>query len=285
MTRRRSAAALAVVLAVLLAGCAGGLGGDAGGDAGRTVNPALAETPTASPTPTPSEGYPLGVTTDRVSVGTVATEHGRVLSGRNSTVRFDRIVVAENGTTLATTRGVIEGTDDRFSSRVVTEGRPPDGSGFPAAEFAVWSNRSLTAIRSVNDSGDARYRVLRGASEDAVATDDTGEGLVYAALVDAEVRPVGTTTVDGETLYVLRAEHDRLNRTIGPSTRNHSVIAYVTGEGVVRSYQVRYTATYETDDGTVTATTTEQFRVTVGDTAAAPPEWVREALATERREE
>ncbi|PSQ08428.1 hypothetical protein BRC97_00745 [Halobacteriales archaeon QS_6_71_20] len=279
MTRRRLAAVLA--LAVLLAGCAGGLGGDGGGDAGRTVNPALAETPTASPTPTPARDYPLGVTADRVSVGTVSTEHDRVLSGRDSTVRFDRIVVAENGTTLATSRGVIESAGDRLSYRIVTEGSPPDGSGFAAAEFAVWSNRSLTTVRSVNEDGDVRYRVLRGASEEAVETDDSGEGLVYAALVDTEVRLAGTTTVDGETLYVLRAEHDRLDRTIGPPTRNHSVVAYVTEEGVVRSYQVRYTATYETANGSVTATTTEQFRVTLGDTTAAPPTWVGEALRTE----
>ena len=66
---------------------------------------------------------------------------------------------------------------------------------------------------------------------------------------------------------------------------NFSAVAYVTDDGIVREYELRYTATYGSGDDRETAVTVQRFRVTVNDTAAAPPAWVDDArgAGTENR--
>lgn len=269
-----------VVLALLvsLAGCGGGVGGDAGA---RTVNPALADTPTVSPTPTPEPDYPPGVTADGVDVGELTTAHDRGLARRNSTVRFERSVVAANGTTLSVRRSVTESARERLGFRIEVNGSLPGEAGPPLSTFAFWTNGSVTAIRSVAENGSPTYQVVPGRPPTVTAVDDSGEGVLFAAFAETAPRLAETKTVDGEQRYVIRAERDRLNRTGRPPVRNFSAVAVVTQDGVVRSYEVRYTRTYETPAGPVTATTTERFRVTVGETTAAPPPWVAAALRAE----
>ncbi|WP_435062579.1 DUF7537 family lipoprotein [Halobaculum sp. EA56] len=272
----RPSLAVAVVCVVLLAGC--GAGGDRGG--GRTVNPALAGTPTASPTPTPAPDYPPGVTADGVDVRALTAAHDRALVRRNSTVRFSRTVVAADGTTLATRESVTEHAGDRLGFRLVANGSLPGEPDPALRSFAFWTNGSVTAIRSVNGTGAVSYQVVPGRPATLTGVDDSGEGLVFAAFAGTDARVAGTATVDGEEMTVIRAEHDRLNRSGRPTVRNLTAVAYVTDEGVVRSFELRYTATYGEGDDAVVATTTERFRATVGDTAAAPPDWVDEAIRT-----
>ncbi|QZX98482.1 DUF7537 family lipoprotein [Halobaculum rubrum] len=270
---RRPVLTLALAFAVLLAGC--GAGG--GGDGGRTVNPALATTPTASPTPTPEPGYPPGVATDAVDVPTLAASHDRALRDVNSTVRFRRTVVAANGTTLSTRHSVIEQAGGRLGGDYVRNGSLPGANGPPIRAFAFWTNGSVTALRTVDDDGAVSYRGVPGEPPTIANTDDSGEEQVLAAFDGTDVRPTGTVAVAGERLFVLAAEHERLNRS-GVRVENFSATAYVTEAGIVRGYELRYTATYGTGTDSVTATVVERFRVTTGDTDARPPAWVDEAL-------
>lgn len=277
MGRRTAAVALAVVLPLLLAGCAG-VGG-AGDGGGRTVNPALAHTPSPAPTPTPAPDYPPGVTADGVDAVALAAAHDGALAGRRSVATFERTVVAANGTTLSTTRSVIESAGDRLRFRIVTTGDRPGEPPSPVSSLAFWTNGSVTAIRTETATGAVDYRYVPGRPRAVAEVDDSGEGLVRGALAGTGARPVGTTVADGETLYVLRADRAALDRIGEPTARDLAVVASVTREGVVRSYERRFAATYDTAAGTVAATTTERFRVSLGGTDAAPPAWVSEARA------
>lgn len=278
----RPALTLALVVVVTLSGCAGfGSGGDGGA---RTVNPALGETPTVSPTPTPEPDYPPGVAADGVDVRALTTAHDRSLQRVNSTVRFERVVVAENGTTLATRRSVTEEAGEQLGFLYTESGRLPGEEGPALDSFGFWTNGSVTATRTVNGSGGVTYQIIPGEPPSVSNTDDSGEGLAFAAFVGTDLRLMGTTVEDGEMLYVLRTDHERLNRTGRRPLQNVSGVAYVTADGVIRSYDLRYTATYGSGDDAVTATTTDRFRVSVDDTTAAPPEWVGKALANASEE-
>ncbi|UIO99407.1 hypothetical protein Hbl1158_12870 [Halobaculum sp. CBA1158] len=276
----RRTVVLAVACATLLAGCGGVAGGGvAGGDVDdrATVNPALAGTPTASPTPTPAPSYPPGVDADGVDVETLIAEHNEALWRTSSAVRFSRTVVAANGTTLATRRSVTESDDERVRYRVEVDGAPPGSSPPGFASFAFWTNGSVTVVQSVDDAGNASSWEVSSLPETDDTPDDSGEDLLIDAFAGTEPRLVNATAVDGEELSVLRVEHERLNRTDRRPLRNVSGTLYVTDEGVVREYRLRYTATYDTESGPVTATTTERFRVTVGDATATAPDWVTTA--------
>ncbi|MFC6786334.1 DUF7537 family lipoprotein [Halobaculum halobium] len=277
MTRAVPVPVLVVAVAVLLAGCGAGTGSDGG----RTVNPALADTPTASPTPTAQPSYPPGVTAERVDVRTLARSHDRALRDVNSTVRFRRTAVAANGTVLSTRRSVIERASGRLGGDYVRNGSLPGEDAPPIRGFAFWTNGSVTALRTVDDDGTVSYRAVPGEPPTVASTDDSGEGLLVAAFDGTGVRLTDTVAIAGERLYVLTAERERLNRS-GTRVENFSATAYITEEGVVRGYELSYTATYETENESVTATVAERFRTTTGDTDAAPPAWIDEAFDTER---
>lgn len=270
---RHSASTVAVVLLVLLAGC--GAGG--GGDGGRTVNPALASTPTASPTPTPEPGYPPGVSADAVDVTTLAASHDRALRDVNSTVRFRRTVVAANGTVLSTRHSVVERAGVRVGASYVRNGSVPGEEGPPIRAFAFWTNRSVTALRTVGDDGGVSYRAVPGRPPTVANADDSGEEQVRSAFEGTTPRVADTVAVAGDRLFVVVAERDRLDRD-GNRAEDFNATAYVTDDGIVRGYEVRYTATYGSGNESVTATVVERFRVTTGDTDAAPPAWVDVAL-------
>ncbi|SHG76871.1 DUF7537 family lipoprotein [Halobaculum gomorrense] len=276
----RAAAALVLAVAVVLAGCGAAPGGGAGG---RTVNPALANTPTASPTPTPEPDYPPGVAVTGVDVATLATAHDRALRGVNSTVRFRRTVTAANGTVLSTRRSVTESAGDRLGFDYVQRGSPPGETTPPIRAFAFWTNGSVTALRTVDDDGAVSYQVVPGQPPAVASVDDSGEGVLFAAFDGTNLRLSDTISVGAERLYVLSARHDRLARSGRRPIEDVSVVAYVTDDGVVGEYELRYVATYGSGDGRVTARTVERFRVTTNDTAAAPPAWIDEARRSDNR--
>jgi len=267
-----------VALAVPLAGCAGALGGGDGGDA-RTVNPALGETPTASPTPTPEPSYPPGVGPEEVDATLLVAAHNAELWRANSTVSFRRTIVAANGTTLATRRSVTDSVDDRMRYRVVTAGSVPGEPPSALRSFAFWRNESRTAVRTVTRDGVVSVRATDRLPRTAQSPDDSGEGLLAAAFAGTAPRLVGTSVEGGDRLFRLRAVHDRLDGTARGSVRNLTLTARVTESGVVREYTLEYTATYRTGNRTVTAVTTERFRVSRDGAAAAPPDWAVDALA------
>lgn len=271
---RRSVLTLGVACVVLLAGCGAGVDGDGG----RTVNPALETTPTASPTPMSEPDNPPGVTAAGVDVTTLAASHDRALRDVNSTVRFRRTAVAENGTVLSTRRSVIEHAGSRLGGDYVRNGSVPGEDGPPIRAFAFWTNGSVTALRTVDDDGAVSYRAVPGEPPTVASTDDSGEGQLLAAFDGTDPRVTDTVAIAGERLFVLAAEHDRLDRRDGRTVENFSATAYVTEASIVRGYEVRYTTTYKTRNESVTAIVTERFSVTTGDTDAAPPAWVDMAL-------
>ncbi|MFC6794708.1 hypothetical protein ACFQFH_10650 [Halobaculum halobium] len=225
MTRAVPVPVLVVAVAVLLAGCGAGTGSDGG----RTVNPALADTPTASPTPTAQPSYPPGVTAERVDVRTLARSHDRALRDVNSTVRFRRTAVAANGTVLSTRRSVIERASGRLGGDYVRNGSLPGEDAPPIRGFAFWTNGSVTALRTVDDDGTVSYRAVPGEPPTVASTDDSGEGLLVAAFDGTGVRLTDTVAIAGERLYVLTAERERLNRS-GTRVENFSATAYITEE-------------------------------------------------------
>jgi len=270
----------AVALVLVTAGC--GAGG--GGDGGRTVNPALASTPTASPTPTAEPEYPPGVSADAVDVTTLARSHDRALRDVNSTVRFRRTVLAANGTVLSTRHSVVKRAGARLKGSYVRNGSVPGEDGPPIRAFAFWTNGSVTALRTVGDDGGVSYRAVPGRPPTVASTDDSGQGELLDAFDGANPRIADTVAVAGERLFVVVAERDRLERN-GHRAENFSATAYVTEDGIVRGYEVRYTAVHGSENGSVTATVVESFGVTTGDTDAAPPAWVDTALAASAESE
>ncbi|MFC7135499.1 hypothetical protein [Halobaculum litoreum] len=267
---------VAVAVALVTAGC--GAGGD-GGE--RTINPALATTPTTTPTATPAPTYPPGVGPDGVDARVLAGNHDRVLDRVNSTVRVERAVVDANGTTVSTTAIRIESAGPRLRYRVNESGGLPDQFVSPFPVFEFWTNGTVTATRSVDGDGNVTVRRIRGEPPTIAGADDTGEDSVFGAVVGTNARLVDTRTVDGETLYVVRADHEELDRRRGPPLRDYRLNATVTEAGVVLAYDLRFTATYDADDGSsLTATTTERFRAEVGGSAAAPPPWVDDRNAS-----
>ncbi len=257
---------------MLVAGC--GAGSD---DGSRTVNPALAETPTFTATPAVTETYPPGTGPDGVDARVLAGRHDRALDRVNSTVHIEQRVVTANGTTLSATDIAVESAGPRVHYRVNETGGLPGEFVSPFPTFEFWTNGSVTVTRAVNAAGDVTVRRIQGQPPTIGGTDDSGEEAVFGAVVGTDARVVGTATVDDEELFVVRADHDRLNRTGRVTYRNYSLVAYVTPEGVVRSYELQFTATYDTENGSVVATTTEQFRSSVGGSVATPPPWVVDA--------
>ncbi|MFB9824826.1 hypothetical protein [Halobaculum roseum] len=274
---RRAVLAFVVAVAVLLAGCGAGPG-DGGA---RTVNPALANTPTASPTPTPAPEYPPGVGDDGVDARVLAGNHDSALDRVNSTVLIDRTVVGANGTTVSATDIRIESAGSRVHYRVNQTGGLPAQFVSPFPTFEFWTDGNVTVTRAVDASGNVTLRRITGQPPTIADADDTGEDSVFGRFVGTNARLVGTTTVDGEEAYVVRADHDALDRRGGPPMRDYRLNATVTEAGVVLAYDLTFTATYETEDGgTLVATTTERFRTTVGGSAASPPPWVRDSNAS-----
>ncbi|MFC7069640.1 DUF7537 family lipoprotein [Halobaculum lipolyticum] len=269
---------VAVAVALVTAGCGATGGGDGGA---RTVNPALAETPTATATATPEPTYPPGVRPDGVDARVLAGNHDRMLDRVNSTVRVDRRVVDANGTTVSATDVRIESSGPRLHYRVDERGGLPDQFVSPFPVFEFWTNGTVTVTRSVDAGGNATVRRIEGQPPTIAAADDTGEESVFGAVRGTNARLVGTETVDGETVYVVRAAHDDLDRRGGPPVRDVRLNATVTEAGVVLAYDLSFTATYERPDGgTLVATTTERFRTELGGEAASPPPWVDGSNAT-----
>ncbi|WP_435147693.1 hypothetical protein [Halobaculum sp. P14] len=283
MSQGGVAAAVAVAVLVVTAGC-GAVGGPGGsGDDARTVNPALRETPTATATPTP--GPPPGVGRGNVSVWVVTNAHEDALDGRSVTVRYRRTVVAANGTALATVTETRRRDGDALLYELRTGGANPNAVAVPSWNASVWTNGTWTATRRVfgergppgedGSGGAVRYGTVDGRPAWS-GVDGTGADLLRATLAPLTLEYAGTTTRGGERLFVLRATDAWAADGYPSGVSNVSLAAFVTADGVVRSYRLRYDAVY----GGVRATSTARFRVTgVGTTTVDRPAWVADAVA------
>ncbi|MFC7069641.1 DUF7537 family lipoprotein [Halobaculum lipolyticum] len=267
---RRRAVAVALAALLALAGCAGvGAPGDAGA---RTVNPSLAETPTATPTaPTPAGGFPPGVSRDGVEVERLIDGHRSALTdGADAwSVSLTRTVTGPAGTVeRSAARVTVEGNRSLYTfERVRGENR---------LASAHWSNASASASRRVSWRGDVTLEGRPGDPGAPVGLDPTGGAWLYASSVDTRPEYVGTRETPNGTVTLIEAAEGRIERSGLPDRRRVRLSATVDERGVVRSLTLRYAVFLGTDPGTVAV----RLRVRdVGTTTVPRPPWVADALA------
>jgi len=264
--RRRGAAALALALLLVSAGCTDAI--TSGGDAsGRTVNPALADTPTA--TPTPRGGFPAGVDRGGVDVERVIDAHRAALANGSWTVGFTRTVTGPDGTV------------ERSRARVVANGSRTLSTfervrGDDRLASAHWSNGTAAASRRVDWEGAVSLEGRPGEPGVPTGLDPTGGAWLYAAFLDVDPRYAGSESTDNGTVTVLRGEAGRIERSGVPDRTSVRLRARVDADGVVRSLTLRYEVFLGDDPGVVRI---ELRTSAVGTTTVPRPGWVDRALA------
>ncbi|UIO98749.1 hypothetical protein Hbl1158_09360 [Halobaculum sp. CBA1158] len=267
----RSGPTLLVCLCVVLAGC----GTTSTGGGARTVNPALADTPTASPTPEPWSGPP-GVTQSSVDVRELASAHGQALANRSVTVELTTRRTWSNGTTLSagTQRSYADG--ERQFYRWNASAVPYRIAGDRTADVAYWQNDTVAVRRWGLENGSAEYEVYDDRPLDGLAVrfDPTGEQTVLALLEPHDLSYDGTVTNGEETLYRLVATGS--DRSTSSQRSDVNVRVLVTEAGIIRSIGVRYQITVNGQPVLVGV----QFVVSdLSDTTVPRPPWVNETLA------
>ncbi|MXR39834.1 hypothetical protein GRX01_00460 [Halobaculum sp. WSA2] len=263
---RREAAALLLALLLVLAGCADavGSGDDAGG---RTVNPALADTPTA--TPTPPGGFPAGVDRGGVTVERVVDAHRTALANGSWTVTFTRTVAGPNGTVERSRARTLVNGSRTLSTFERVRGDDRLGS-------AHWSNATAGASRRTDWEGAVSLEGRPGDPGTPTGVDPTGGAWLYAAFLDTDPEYAGTESTDGGTVTVLRGKAGRIERAGLPDRTSVRLRARIGADGVVRSLTLRYEVFLGDDPGVVRI----EIRTTaVGSTTVPRPEWVDRALA------
>ncbi|MFC7096768.1 hypothetical protein [Halobaculum marinum] len=258
--------AVALVVLVVLAGCTSfGVGGGDGG--ARTVNPALAETPTATATPT--GGFPAGVSPAGVDVEAMIDAHRAALANGSWTVSLNRTVVG------------LDGEVERSSARVLVDGNRSLYTfervrGDNRLANAHWRNGTAAASKRVSWRGDV---TLDGRPRDAggpAGLDPTGGAWLYAASVDTRPSYAGVEVTPNGTVTLIEAAEGRIERSGLPDRRQVRLSARVDERGVVRSLSLRYEVFLGNEPGSVTLS----LRTTnVGSTTVPRPEWVDRALA------
>jgi hypothetical protein len=260
------ATVVALALLLTLAGC-----GDAvssRGDAvGRTVNPALADTPTA--TPTPPDGVPAGVDRDGVAVERVIDAHRAALANDSWTVSFTRTVSGPNGTIERSRARVLAN-----GSRTLSTFERVRGDNRLAS--AHWSNATAAASRRVDWEGTVSLEGQPGDPGVPRGLDRTGGAWLVAAFLDTDPRYAGTGSTDDGAVTVIRAAEGRIERAGLPDRTTVRLRARIDADGVVRSLVLRYAVFLGGDPGVVRI----ELRTTaVGSTTVPRPEWVDRALA------
>ena len=225
----------------------------------RTVDPALEGTP--SPTPV----VPPGIGTEAVDAGRLADAHQRLLRTQSRTVRRATTVRDTNGTLLGRNTAFVRA--NRESVRIVgeTAGQAPATVGLSATEIDFWTNGTVVASRQTSDNA-TRYGYRGPPLPPGPLADTTGHSLVEAAF-----SAVQTTTVQQ-----LAGDRVRIRGSAGraDARRNVSLVATVTGTGVVEQLRVSYTRLEENRTLRVVRT----LRVSGVEATTVPkPDWLATA--------
>lgn len=260
----RASVTLALAVCLVVAGCAG-FAGDNGG--ARTVNPALAETPTA--TPTPPGGFPTGVDRDGVDTEELIAAHRTALGNGSWTVTLTRTVAGENET-IEQSQAVARVDGPRLLytfERVRGENR---------LATAHWSNATASASRRESWRGNVTLSANPAEAGGPTGLDPTGGAWLSAVFVDMRPEYAGTEQTANGTVTVLEATAGRIERSGVPDRRQVRLRARVDGAGVVRSLVLQYDVFLGDDPATIRIALRTDA---VGSTTVPRPEWVDRAFA------
>jgi hypothetical protein len=268
---RRSILSALVALVVILAGCNGlALGGDETPTS--TVTPA--DVPTDEPTPTPVPQLAPGFTGEGVTEPFVLAEaHAAVLENTSYTYHENTTARYTNGTvyTHGTTHTQSVANDSRFY--IVQSGSNVEV--YKTKRLSIWSNgeRTLVARTSNNTTS---YTARRSANGESAFGGTSSERLA-ALFSSVKTRVVGQEQRNGTTVYRVAATNVT-NPTVlergWQNPRNVTLRALISSQGLVREYQVNYTATRNSS----TVHVNRRIRYTnIGNTTVERPPWYDEA--------
>ncbi|MFD1586662.1 hypothetical protein ACFR9U_06680 [Halorientalis brevis] len=224
---------LAVICCAVLVALAGCAGGGPTTETAETTHPSP-ESPTSTAPASEESGLTLAVGAT-VELETLARAHAKLLENRSYTLRVDR----------------------RGGPRVTSV----DGSGLARIDDTfrdTFFQTDEAAFRNRTEDGTHRY-----VARPATLNRSTGADLLAATSGGLVV--TNTTTVEGETRYVLTPGIDYTNAS-GPRPYRKAV---ATESGLVTNYT---SGTFSPDRG---IDVVESFTVTdVGETTVEPPRWV-----------
>ncbi|WP_435359220.1 hypothetical protein [Haloarchaeobius sp. DFWS5] len=268
---RRVVALVCVVCCVLTAGC-----GSFAGEQTTTRQPFDVPTTTEPPAPEIVPGLRATGVTDPAAL---AARHRAVVedtsyvrqrvttvTGRNGTVREREIrtlSIGSNGSALYT----IWSSGERLAELGLLE-----------RNVSIWTNGSVTAVRTGNDGGEARYEVLDGRQR--VPDDPTGAELVRTTFAAATQVNVTTQYWSGDSYYTVNASLASAYPTVFPNRSQFRLSADVVHKGVVAGLSVH---TLFSRNGTDYVRDYDQSIRAVGSTEVDRPSWVAVALNTTAR--
>jgi hypothetical protein len=265
--------AVLACLCLLLAGC-GAVPSESGSTV--TVNPALAETPTALPTPDPPSTTAVD---DSVDARALADAHERALGNRSVTVTVTSRTTYENWTVRLDSVQQSFAAGDEQLYRLVTTETPYRRVNALTFNVSHWRNDTVSVERREYQNGSAVVTVVDGGSPvgRSLDFDPTGARVLAAVLGEYAIEEDRVVVAGGEPLRrVVEANAEQPNR---PFRSNVRVEALVTAEGVVRSASVTYRTARFRAPATVRTTVTV---TAIGNTSVPRPRWVNETLAGDR---
>lgn len=243
----------AVCLLVALAGCNGVVAPD--------------DQPAPTPATVPADRPPGVTATGEVRTIALLENHTATLGDRSVTLRERHVERFANGTLRRNRTTTLYAGRERYYLDERYQGENPWGPSSAAVRYERWGNGSL-GVEAVSTGEERRYGVDRAtvgpvtrfdrlylllSTLDPTVVRDSGDGVV--------LRATGVTGVD-------------LDDPV-EDVRNVTLVARVTGDGLVREYRLTYTGTV--DGATVRVTERAAF-TDLGRTAAPRPAWVVEAV-------
>lgn len=255
-----------VVVLVVLAGC--------GGTVGSGPTTSEPSTPAAVPTDEPLTSPPDGLSSDGLESGVALVEaHSGALEQRSFTLRFNRTIVAANGSQLYTQDYVqrVSANRSRLTSTTVVED-PRMVTPGNVTQYVRWFN-GTHAIGRVTTTNDTQYGVQSATTANDV-TDVPFRGVLgefYTARNSSQV-----TSQNGSIRLVLTGTGEQLDEGVAPAVTvtEWTATGVLAASGRVESFRVRYTgALVSAPATTVTGEVAVQF-TKLGETRVTRPEWV-----------
>jgi hypothetical protein len=199
--------------------------------------------------------------------------HSEALEQRSFTLRFNRTIVAANGSQLYTQDYVqrVSANRSRLTSTTVVED-PRMVTPGNVTQYVRWFN-GTHAIGRVTTTNDTQYGVQSATTANDV-TDVPFRGVLgefYTARNSSQV-----TSQNGSIRLVLTGTGEQLDEGVAPAVTvtEWTATGVLAASGRVKSFRVRYTGSLVSAPArTVTGEVTVQF-TKLGETRVTRPEWV-----------